>query len=95
MTQDPEVLTLTCQTERLRDPEDPESWYMEDSEVFQTQDPDRVLDFLRLQDKDGRSHDYYLTVWSGDPQDLKSEILGFVSGEDCLLSEDWREFLQS
>lgn len=60
---------------------------IEDFEVFQTEDPDRVRDFLSKTD-----HDllflFYLTIWSGDPKDWKTDLICQIN---CELIEDPKE----
>lgn len=53
---------------------------IEDSEVFQTEDPDRVRDFISKTDQDNLFL-FYLTIWSSDPKDWRSEILSQVNLE--------------
>ncbi len=72
---------LTQQIETLRDPGDPESWQIEDLTVLEeTTDPKTVRDFINTIETEDL-YTYYLTVWSGDPEDWRSEILDQINLE--------------
>lgn len=86
---DPEDLTVWTLTrqDQIEDPKDPDLWTLEDSEVLETKDPEIVREFLRETDPDDL-FSFYLTVYSGDPKDWRSDILDQVNLEEFRIDPD-------
>lgn len=82
MTQETDLYfyTLTLETPVL-DLEFGDFLYNDHTEILETQDPKEIRSYFQKIDPE-EIHNYYLTVYLGDPEDSDSEILEFIGGED-------------